>query len=235
MSTPQKEEIYDDHYYRSLPTKSGRIGKLMALMEFGDEDSVCEIGCAAGDFLTSIAPLIQYGIGLDISEPAIRAANTLKHEKGLANIEFEEVSAGDFVLRDGNAARFDYVLLLDVTEHIDDRTVADVLESAKRLLKPSGRLVIHTPNLAYWIELLKDKGIIKQVYGHIAVRNEEQYCALIDEAGFGKARVLGLPHYRQPLRFVDQLLSRVPLLGRLFRARLFILVPAPSDAKWYSH
>jgi 2-polyprenyl-3-methyl-5-hydroxy-6-metoxy-1,4-benzoquinol methylase len=226
----QNEELYDDCYYQSLPTNSGRIGRLKALLEFGDEDSVCEIGCASGDFLAAIAPLIQYGIGLDISEPAIRAANTLKHTQGLANIEFEEVSAGDFVLRDGNAARFDYVLLLDVTEHIDDATVADVLESAKRLLKPSGRLVIHTPNLAYWIELLKDKGITKQVHGHIAVRNEEQYCALIDEAGFGKPRVFGLPHYRQPLRFVDQLLSRVPLLGRLFCARLFIVVSAPSGA-----
>ena len=230
MSMPQDEYVYDDRYYQSLPRKSGRVEKLMALFELRDQDSVCEIGCASGDFLTAIAPLIKYGIGLDISEPAIRAANALKQKQGLANIEFEEVSAGDFVLRDGNAARFDYVLLLDVTEHIDDATVMDVLKSAKRLLKPSGRLVIHTPNLAYWIELLKGKGIIKQVYGHIAVRNKEQYRALIDEAGFGKPRVLELPHYRQPLRFVDQLLSRVPLLGRLFRARLFIVVPAPSDA-----
>ena len=227
---PQNEEVYDDCYYQSLPTNSGRIGKLMALLEFGDQDVVCEIGCACGDFLAAIAPRIKYGIGLDISESAIRAANTLKHKQGLANIEFEEVSAGDFVLRDGNTARFDYVLLLDVTEPIDDATVANVLESAKRLLKPSGRLVIHTPNLAYWIERLKDKGIIKQVYGHIAVRNQEQYCALIDEAGFGEPRILGLPHYRQPLRFVDQLLSRLPLIGGLFRARLFIEVPAPSNA-----
>jgi len=227
---PQNEEIYDDRYYQRLPRNSGRITNLMALLEVGSQDSVCEIGCASGDFLAAIAPFIHYGIGLDVSEPAIRAANTLKLERGLANIEFEEVSAGDFVLRDGNSARFDYVLLLDVTEHIDDVTVADILESAKRLLKPSGRLVIHTPNLAYWMELLKDKGIIKQLHGHIAVRNEAQYCALIDEAGFGKPRILGLPHYRQPFRFVDQLLSRVPLLGKLFRARLFIVVPAPSDA-----
>ena len=229
MSLPQNEDIYDDRYYQSLPTNSDRIGTLMALLKFGDQDSVCEIGCASGDFLAAIAPRIQYGIGLDIAEPAIRAANTLKRKKGLANIEFEEVSAGDFVLRDGNAARFDYVLLLDVTEHIDDVTVAEVLQAAKRLIKPGGLLVIHTPNLTYWLEQLKDKGIIKQLRGHIAVRNEQQYRALIHEAGFGEPRVLGLPHYRQPLRFIDQLLSRMPLLGRLFRSRLYIVVPFPGD------
>jgi 2-polyprenyl-3-methyl-5-hydroxy-6-metoxy-1,4-benzoquinol methylase len=222
-------EIYDDRYYLNLPTDSGRIGSLLALLEFSDEDSVCEIGCAAGDFLAAISPVIQYGIGLDISEPAIRAANTLKDKHGLDNIEFEEISASDFALRDGNSARFDYVLLLDVTEHIDDATVASVLESARHLLKPSGSLVIHTPNLTYWIEKLKDKGIIKQLRGHIAVRNEDQYRTLIDEAGFGEPLVLGLPHYRQPFRFVDQLLSRVPLLGALFRSRLFIVVPLPGD------
>jgi len=225
------EEIYDDRYYLNLPTESGRIANLLALMEFGDEVSVCEIGCAAGDFLAVISPVIRYGIGLDVSEPAIRAANKLKSKHGLANIEFEEVSASDFALRDGNASRFDYVLLLDVTEHIDDVTVAEVLQAAKRLIKPGGLLVIHTPNLTYWLEQLKDKGIIKQLRGHIAVRNEQQYRALIDEAGFGEPRVLGLPHYRQPLRFIDQLLSRMPLLGRLFRSRLYIVVPSPGDER----
>ncbi len=217
------DEIYDDRYYRNLPTDSGRIASLLALLDFDGNDTVCEIGCAAGDFLAAVSPAIQYGIGIDISEPAIRAANGLKNQRGLANIEFEEVSAGDYARRDGNAGRFDYVLLLDVTEHIDDATVAEVLQSAKRMLKPGGSLVLHTPNLDYWIEQLKDKGIIKQLRGHIAVRNEDQYRALIELAGFGEPRVLALPHYRQPLRAVDQLLSRIPLLGALFRSRLFIV------------
>ena len=38
--------------------------------------------------------------------------------------------------------------------------------------------------------------------------------------------VIGLAHYRQPLRSVDLLLRRIPLLGRLFRARLFIVARA---------
>jgi len=126
-------------------------------------------------------------------------------------------------MREGNAARFDVVLLLDVTEHIDDASVLEVLRAAKDLLKPDGTLFIHTPNLSYWLEQLKEKDVIPQLPGHIAVRDEDHYRRLIATAGFREPLVKGLPHYRQPLRTLDQLLLRIPLLGRLFRSRLFIV------------
>ena len=122
-------------------------------------------------------------------------------------------------------------MLLDVTEHIDDATVAEILEAAKRLLKPGGSLVVHTPNLAYWVEHLKDKGSIQQLRGPIAVRTEEQYRELLGQAGFRDLQVLGLPHYRQPLRIADQLLSPLPVLGRLFRSRLFLVTTSPVSAE----
>jgi 2-polyprenyl-3-methyl-5-hydroxy-6-metoxy-1,4-benzoquinol methylase len=222
-------EIYDERYYRNLPVDSGRIRSLLRLMQFDYGDSVCEIGCAAGHFLAEISPLIGEGIGIDVSEPAIHAANSLRVEKGLKNIRFEKVSAAEFVLRSGNNARFDHVLLLDVTEHIDDTTLALIFEAAKRLLKPKGMLTIHTPNLTYWLEQLKDKGIIKQVRGHIAVRSEKEYRALFDGAGLVEHQIIGLPHYLQPLRLFDQLLMPVPFLGRLFRSRLFIKVAARGE------
>ncbi len=222
------QAIYDDDYYLNLPVDSGRIQSLLKLLDFKPNDTVCEIGCAAGHFLTEISPLIGRGIGLDVAEPAIRAAMRIKKQRGADNVEFEQVSAGDFAARDENAARFDYVLLLDVTEHIDDDTVIDVLDAAKRVLAPGGTLVVHTPNLSYWLEQLKDKGIVRQLPGHIAVRNQAHYERLLAGSGFGEPRVLGLPHYRQPLRAIDQVMSRIPLLGRMFRSRLYIVASAPG-------
>jgi len=219
-------EIYDELYYHNLPVDSGRIRSLPHLMRFDCEDSVCEISCAAGHFLAEISPLIKEGIGVDVLEPAIRAAKSLRDDRNLKNINFEKVSAAEFAFRDGNAERFDHVLLLDVTEHIDDATLAAVFKAAKRLLKPKGMLIIHTPNLTYWIKQLKDKGFIKQLRGHIAVRNEQEYQVLIEDAGFVEPKIIGLPHYRQPLRVFDQLLMHVPYLGQLFRSRLLIGVAA---------
>ena len=130
---------------------------------------------------------------------------------------------------DANQSRFDYVLLLDVTEHVDDDLTLEILVAAKHLLKPGGKLIIHTPNLTYWLEQLKDRGVIQQLEGHVAVRNEAQYLELLSEAGFDAPVVTGLPHYRQPMRVVDTLLMRLPFLGRLFRSRLFIVVRNGAD------
>ena len=225
----REQEVYDDQYYLNLPTDSGRIRSLLRLIDFGTDDTVCEIGCAAGHFLVEASPFIKRGIGLDVAETAIRAAQRTKDARQVTNVDFEEVSASEFARRDENAARFEYVLLLDVTEHIADDMLLDVLDAAKRLLKADGRLVIHTPNLAYWLETLKDRGIMKQLPGHIAVRDEPHYRLLLREAGFGSPRILGLPHYRQPLRLIDTVMSRVPLLGRLFRSRLFVVVTLPES------
>jgi len=225
MPMADSSEIYDDAYYLNLPVDSDRISTLLRLLDFHRSDTVLEIGCAAGHFLAEIAPKIESGIGLDTAKAAIGAARQIKDQRELDNIEFEEMSVQDYASSGRYAAIFDYVLLLDVTEHIDDEVLAEVLRASKRLLKPNGQLVIHTPNLGYWLEQLKDWGIVTQLRGHIAVRNQKHYVDLIERAGFASPRVTGLPHYRHLLRIIDRLLMWVPLLGRLFRSRLFIVVP----------
>lgn len=224
-------DVYDDQYYLNLPVDSDRIDILRRLLDFGRGDKVCEIGCAAGHFLAAIAPDIGSGIGIDTAAAAIRAAQRIRDESGHAHISFEQVSAQDFVRQQGRVASFDYVLLLDVTEHINDQVLADVLRAAHQLLKPGGQLVVHTPNLAYWLETLKDKGILRQLDGHIAVRNEKHYRELLRQAGFDQLRIEGLAHYRQPLRLVDSVLLGIPYVGRVFRSRLFITATKAAGAE----
>jgi 2-polyprenyl-3-methyl-5-hydroxy-6-metoxy-1,4-benzoquinol methylase len=221
-------EIYDEQYYQTLPVDSDRIEMLLRHFDLTAEDTVCEIGCAAGHFLAEIAGSIKSGIGIDTAAAAIAAAKRRKADNHLDNIEFQQVAAQDYANDNAHAGQFSYVLLMDVTEHIDDEVLAEVLLAARRLLRKGGRLVIHTPNLSYWLERLKDRGVIKQIYGHIAVRHQAKYLQSLAQAGFTQCDVIGLAHYRQPLRSVDLLLRRIPLLGRLFRARLFIVAQQAS-------
>lgn len=219
-------EIYDEQYYQTLPVDSDRIEMLLRHFDLTADDTVCEIGCAAGHFLAAIAGSIKSGIGIDTAAAAIVAASRRKADNKLDNIEFRQLAAQDYANDAANAGHFSYVLLMDVTEHIDDEVQAEVLLAARKLLRKDGKLIVHTPNLSYWLERLKDWGVIRQIYGHIAVRNEAQYLQALTQAGFGRCDVIGLAHYRQPLRSVDLLLRRIPLLGRLFRARLFIVARA---------
>jgi 2-polyprenyl-6-hydroxyphenyl methylase/3-demethylubiquinone-9 3-methyltransferase len=216
-------ELYDEHYYLKLPVDSGRIRTLLQHFDFRADDTVCEIGCAAGHFLTEIAGSIKSGIGIDTAAAAISAAGQRRQQLALDNIEFQQVSAQDYAGDREHVGQFDYVLLMDVTEHIGDAVLAEVLIAAGTLLKSGGRLVIHTPNLAYWLERLKDAGVVKQIHGHIAVRNEAGYLQLLNGAGFDRVNSVNLPHYRQPLRSLDLVLMRLPWIGHLFGARLFMV------------
>ena len=214
---------YNDEYYRELPVDSGRIDAIVKLLDLKSDAEVCEIGCAAGHFLTSIAGQISHGTGIDTAEAAIRAANQIRVKRNLQNVDFVAISAQDYAADPDRCDQCDYVFLLDVTEHIDDNVMLEVLESSRRLLNLDGRLVIHTPNLDYWLEQLKNKNVVPQLEGHIAVRNFTQYASLLEQSGFAVERHLSLPHYRQPLRFVDAILLHVPLVSRLFASRLFVV------------
>ncbi len=124
-------EAYEDEYYLHLPVDSGRIKTLLRHFDLRPLDTVCEIGCAAGHFLAEIAGDIESGIGLDTAEAAIAAANRRKTEDGLENIEFLQIAAQDFAAIEANVGQFDYVLLMDVTEHIDDAIMAELLSGIR--------------------------------------------------------------------------------------------------------
>lgn len=220
---PETSDTYDDEYYLGLPVDSGRIDAIIRLLDLKSDAVVCEIGCAAGHFLAAIAAQIGHGTGIDTAEAAIRAAERIRAGQKLDNIEFAAVSAQDYAAEPGRQNQCDYVFLMDVSEHIDDDVMLDVLEACRNLLKGDGQLVIHTPNLDYWLERLKDRNIVPQLEGHIAVRNYRQYEDLLRRSGFVIDQRKNLAHYRQPLRTVDSILLPVPFLGRLFASRLFIV------------
>ena len=216
-------DTYDEDYYLSLRAESGRIAAITRLLDFQGDEIVCEIGCAAGHFLAAIARHIGHGTGIDTADAAIRAATRIKDEYNLENIDFVGISAQEYAAASDRHHQCHYVFLMDVTEHIDDDVMLEVLGASAKLLREDGQLVIHTPNLDYWLERLKNKNIVPQLEGHIAVRNQTQYVRLLGKAGFEVVRHKNLPHYRQPLRLVDSILLYIPLVGRLFASRLFVV------------
>ena len=63
----------------------------------------------------------------------------------------------------------------------------------------------------YWLEQLKDKNILPQLTGHIAIRTFSQYVTLLAQTGFEVEQHVNLAHYRQPLRLLDSILLGIPL------------------------
>lgn len=229
MTNPDpNREMYDAEYFSGLPVDSSRIQQIIQRIDFSPGDSVCEFGAGLGHVLFAIQDRIAYGFGVDFSSYAVEEARKYGATHKINHIDFSCADIVDLPSDKRYKHRFDKILMMDVTEHIEDDLLADFLASALTLLKPGGHVIIHTPNAEYFLEILKNKGIfMQQLPGHIAVRSLAHYKTLLEAAGFAMESTRYLPHYRLPMRLVDAALMHLPLLGRLFRSRLLLVAATP--------
>jgi 2-polyprenyl-3-methyl-5-hydroxy-6-metoxy-1,4-benzoquinol methylase len=107
---------------------------------------VLDIGCGRGEIVLHCGRLGIDAYGVDYSKQALEIADKarLTHSSAeqdrmhfilddVKNLEFREL--------------FDRIFLLDIVEHLHDWELTEVIDVCKRLLKPSGVLIIHTlPN-----------------------------------------------------------------------------------------
>jgi len=109
-------------------------------------ENVLDFGCGRGEILVQSAKLKAKTFGVDYALEAIKLSkealkrNNLKAE--VLKIEDQKLSFED--------SFFDVVFLLDVVEHLYPQELKRTLAEIKRVLKPQGRLIIHTgPNKEY--------------------------------------------------------------------------------------
>lgn len=117
----------------------------------GKGDALLEIGPGCGDVLLTLSEHYRQCVGLEFSPVRSRQLQNL-----FSGIEHVNIITGDFEnmsLAEYPAESFDTVLMIAVLEHL-----VNPFETVKRiygLLKPGGRLVIETPNMAKWTRRLK--------------------------------------------------------------------------------
>jgi 2-polyprenyl-3-methyl-5-hydroxy-6-metoxy-1,4-benzoquinol methylase len=171
--------------------------RLLSLALAGRPRDVLDVGCSSG-YLAQ--PLIDAGarvVGLELDPDAAAEARTVCEEVLVGDIESMELPFAH--------ASFDVVLCGDVVEHLRDPGVA--LARFRPLLRPGGRLVLTTPNVANWAMRLSllagrwrytDRGILDRSHAHLFTRKTLEETVV--GAGY---RVLTLDHT-----------APVPLVGK---------------------
>jgi 2-polyprenyl-3-methyl-5-hydroxy-6-metoxy-1,4-benzoquinol methylase len=175
---------------------------------------VLDVGSSSG-YLAE--PLVARGntiVGLELDPEAAGAAESFCERVLVGDVETMELP-----LEPGS---FDVVLLGDVIEHLRDPVAA--LARLRPLLRPGGRLVLSTPNVANWAVRLSllagrwrytDRGILDRSHTHLFTR--ATLAEAIERAGYRVVRI----DYTVPVPGDSDLLDAVGrAVGRL-RPSLF--------------
>lgn len=197
-----------------------RIERLIPLLNLQGNEDVADFGCGNAMLLPLIHDRINSYRGIDFSEDFIRVARRRAAEGGMSKCSFHCQDIVEFCSEHRGA--FDVAVALDFSEHVDDENFLRIFTAIRDSLKQQGRLLLHTPNLDFFLERLKDGGVLRQFPEHIAVRTAQSNRELLGRCGFDERliRIRGLAHYNV-LRVVHPL-RHLPWIGRLFVARLVI-------------
>jgi len=214
------QAIYDQSYVDQYdPHAVQRMRRMLPFFDLSGHEVVADFGCGNGVLLDLIGPRVREYVGVDFSAAFVRAAERRRDAHGIRNGTFH---CGDMVaFCADHPNHFDAAFALDFSEHIYDDQFLRIFSAIHGSLKPGGSLYLHTPNAEYFMERLKERGILTQVEGHVGVRDAGAHETLLAQCGFVQVEVRYLAHY---LRLASMLhgLGYLPLVGRLFRARLFL-------------
>ncbi len=177
-----------DIHYTLKQSGSGSHAQIIGAIESGS--AVLDLGCSNG---LLARPLLEKNVrvtGVDAG-PGEKLASELAdyYQRDLElplELPYERV--------------FDYVVCADVIEHLKNR--AQLLRGARRYLKPDGRLIISTPNIALWFYRLSllvgrfeygPRGVLDET--HVHLYTGATFRREIEKAGFTvlRQRVTSLP------------------------------------------
>ncbi len=141
--------------------------KLLAAVGTGKR--VLDVGCSSGYLAAPLAEQRNIVVGLELDPRAARGAEAYCERVLVGDVETMELP-----LEPGS---FDVVLCGDVVEHLRDPVAT--LARLRPFLKPGGRLVLSTPNVANWAIRLSllggrwrytDRGILDRTHAHLFTR-----------------------------------------------------------------
>lgn len=152
VSKKEIEEFYNGYKageygrHTSIYEQEGRLLAILSLIDLQEAKLVLDIGCGVG-FLTRQYAKLTRGqvIGIDSSKQSINEARDKAIEEGLDNLSFEVMDAEELQFENDT---FDCIICSEVLEHLPSPEKA--LKEMSRVVKPTGKVVITTPNPWNW-------------------------------------------------------------------------------------
>ena len=148
----------------------------------GNDKRVLDVGCATGYIAKKLKEQGCEVTGLDISPEAIKEARQVCDQAFVADVQ---VGLPNEIKK----SSFDYIVLADVLEHLTEPQNA--LQNLSPYLKPTGQVLISTPNIANYAVRLRllagrfdytESGIMDRTHLHFFTHRS--LIEMLDRAGY---------------------------------------------------
>jgi len=135
---------------------------------------VLDIGCGRGEVINQVDLLNAKAIGLDYSTEALKIANSQQKNNGHSGKGYELVR-GDAIRLPFEDSCFNVIFMMDIVEHLYPDELEIAFREVRRLLKPDGRIVVHTvPNANYYRYVYPLYRFIKNLAGQNLPKNPRE-------------------------------------------------------------
>lgn len=126
---------------------SQRLVYAISLADLKKGMHILDVGTGRGELVIRCAEGGVYATGIDYSQAALEIAKkSLKRvdRKVAKRVLFERMNVKKISYPDKS---FDVVFMIDVAEHLYPEELRQAFMEIKRVLKPGGKVIIHTPNV----------------------------------------------------------------------------------------
>ncbi len=184
----------------------------MQLLRGAPVETICEVGCGAGEILRQLhdqLPEVRHLVGYEIAEAPLAMAATRASDR----LSFELKDAAT------DNEQFDLMLIMDVIEH-----VPDPIAFLRELRFKAKRTLLHVPlELSVQSVLRRDKLTTSRAKsGHIHYFTPETAIATVEDAGYIVQGHIFTRSFDLPRQSIKAQLAGVPrkLLPRVMTMRL---------------
>lgn len=142
-------EGFDEFNQSEGDQLSRRLKAAFEMAEIRPGMTVLDVGCGRGEILRHCAHLGADAYGIDYATVAVQMSAQVIAGTGQTPGRIDAAQA-DAKYLPFSTEGFDRVLMFDVVEHLYPWELQQALQEAHRVLKPDGRLIVHTaPNVWY--------------------------------------------------------------------------------------
>lgn len=126
-----------------------RLAYSLEIAKLKKGEKVLDFGCGRGEMVVQSAIIGCETVGIDYSPESISLTKEAITKNKLKNCRAILTKGNKLPFREKS---FDVVFFLDVAEHLNDKELINSFKEIRRVLKMSGRLIIHTSPNKEWVD-----------------------------------------------------------------------------------